>query len=639
MLKTMRRGADIKPVRYTLYGLLLAAAIGLGVSSGSSLSTMGASNNVVAKVAGVDVDIRNFDQLARRVLVRQGIDARTAYQVGIMNQILDAQVNDILLARAAHDLGLYVDDAMVTEQIRRLVAPYATGGVSARQAMEGILRSQNMTEAQFIQTLRAEMSNTLIQNALTLGSSLPMSDDEARDLYRFRNETRTVETVFLPDDSVEGVATPTDAVLLPFYQAGQERYAIPESRGFTVAVLSPETLAQNVEVTDAELQRAYEEQKDMMVTPETRTLDQAIFTSKDLADKAARSAHDGKSIKDAALGASGDAKSYIGVQKFEKDSLTGEIGALAFAGKKGDIVGPVQTPLGWHVMMIQDIAEPATRSFDDAKAELRAALVADRVGEAAYQASNTLDDQLAGGASLEETAKTLHLELVKIAPVRADGTLDGKKNGLDPLGEDGQALLKSAFALHPGETSPAVQISNNRYAVVRLDQLNEKTYVPFESVKSELAKLWISDQREVLNKRRAGEMLAAFEKDPKRFGADKTFKPQILTLTRQDAKDDAKPASIDPSVKDALFAAEKNRFTIARGENGYYIGRVTAISLPDPAKIGESDLNAIREAHKSVPGQDIFESYLKHLRSQYEVEINQDLLARTYASADPDAAP
>ena len=38
-----------------------------------------------------------------------------------------------------------------------------------------------------------------------------------------------------------------------------------------------------------------------------------------------------------------------------------------FSGKQGDIVGPVQTDFGWHIIRITGITPGKTQSFDEAK--------------------------------------------------------------------------------------------------------------------------------------------------------------------------------------------------------------------------------------------------------------------------------
>jgi hypothetical protein len=69
----------------------------------------------------------------------------------------------------------------------------------------------------------------------------------------------------------------------------------------------------------------------------------------------------------------------------------------AFSAKQGDIVGPVQTDFGWHIIRVTGVKAAKTQSFDEAKAgielELKRAQAQRKFAEAADQFQNLVYEQ------------------------------------------------------------------------------------------------------------------------------------------------------------------------------------------------------------------------------------------------------
>ena len=58
----------------------------------------------------------------------------------------------------------------------------------------------------------------------------------------------------------------------------------------------------------------------------------------------------------------------------ERGKLYATVEEAGFALPKGGISGPVESPLGWHVVQCRDIRPAATVSFDHVRTRLEAAL-------------------------------------------------------------------------------------------------------------------------------------------------------------------------------------------------------------------------------------------------------------------------
>src|SRR5690606_5881250 len=134
-----------------------------------------------------------------------------------------------------------------------------------------------------------------------------------------------------------------------------------------------------------------------------------------------------------------------------------------------------------------------------------------RLADQMFTLSTQIDDGIAAGTPLEDLAADIGLKLEKLGPVRADGSTAESTDGIKNFETDREQILKTAFELSAEETSSVLEMKDGSFAVVRADAITEKSYQPFDEVKADLAKIWMQDQREVLNKQRAEKALLRLE--------------------------------------------------------------------------------------------------------------------------------
>lgn len=627
LLNAMRQGATSPIFKVIIFGIILLAVGGLALSGGRRFSG-NVHRTAIAKIDGQDIPVYAFDRTLRRTLNSQGLDLQTAYKLGFVQQVLANMVSQNLIQKAAFDMGLQVDNNEVLKQVDKLVAPLVTKDMTKKQALQAVLRNQGLSEQDFVHMVKAEMTTTLLRNAIQAGTAVPPKL-EGDDLYQYNKEQRTVNTIFLKHSAITDIDKPKDEILLPFYEAGKERYAIPETRTFTIAVLTTDKLAKTLDISDEELKQTYERDIDTYKEPEKRKLDQVIVDNQAAATAIANDAKAGQSLKDAVKKETDNEKAYLGTQEFEKAGLLKELGDAVFAAKKGDVIGPIQSSLGWHVVKLESIVPPSTKPFAEVKDSLKKELLQGRVADQMYELSNQVDDSLAGGASLEDVADQMDMKLTQYGPVKADGTTADSKDGLKALGDDRDTVLSTVKDMMEGEVSPVMELSDGSYAAIRVDKITEKSYKPFDEVKKDLAKVWEQDQREVGNKLKAVDAIKALnmgDKTLKQIAAENKVSISTVTLVRgEDAK-----APLDNKAKTAFFDLPVGSFGVSLVKDGYIIGEVKGSKLPDVAKAKDEDVKSFIDVAERGAQGEMMQLYFAALQSHYKVKINTQLLTETY---------
>jgi len=629
MLNALREGSKSGFSKFILFGFMALAVGGLVfMDIGGFFRGDAAGNNAVAKINGQELSLTTFDNTLRRALSSQGLDVQTAYNLGLVNQVLNNEISNNITQAAAADLGLQVGDETVLKQINRLIEPLVTDEMDKRSALAAVLRNQGMTERDFVRMIKAEMTNMLLRNVFQTGTALP-SIKAAQDLYQYENERRAVKTVFLPYSLIKDVAVPADEILLPFYQAGQERYAIPEMRGFTIGILSHEKLEKTLDVSDEELRSIYERDLASYSKPEQRVLEQVVVDNQGDADAILASTEKGKSLKEAVKDVTDSEDFWLGEESFEKAGLPEAIGEAAFSAEPDQMIGPIETSLGWHILKLKKIIAPATEPFASVKSTLKKDIVNLRVADEMFAAAGQIDDLFAGGASLEDVATEMALETRQFSPLKRDGSTTDNKDGIKDFEQDWAYMLETVFTLRPDEVSPVFQLADGRYAVLRVDSVQEKTYRPFEDVKPDLAKIWIQDQKKVAVKLLAEEALSALKDGSKTFAQIAAANGRQIDSDNLVRAEDP-PKDLGKTMKFILFELPENQFALGPVEGGYRLGQVIKITLPDTDNVPAETLKPFLDTVKRNEQSELIELYYKKLQDDYNVKINARLLHTTY---------
>jgi foldase protein PrsA len=133
------------------------------------------------------------------------------------------------------------------------------------------------------------------------------------------------------------------------------------------------------EPSDAEVKAYYEKNKRRFAQPETRTLNVVIAKTRAEALKARAALNGGQSFKQVADRYSIDeASKRQGGTVLVAEGQQSRAPEQAFTAKKGQLQGPINTPLGWYVFEVASITPGSKPSFERAKQSARSQLKSQR---------------------------------------------------------------------------------------------------------------------------------------------------------------------------------------------------------------------------------------------------------------------
>ena len=612
-----------------IFAVLLIISFGAwGI--GDMISGQGAPTEVAEvgdTLIGANEFSRAFQQEMDRLRAAFGPEfgPDQARELGFVNTMLGRLVGNRLIALAATRLGLEVGDDQIRQQILAQPGFRNSLGQFDQRVFRAALAQNGMTEARYTELLRGEIARSHLIGAINAGGAAP--DRLTRTLYRFRNEKRTADVVEVSRSSQASPGKPDDAQLSSFHTEHAARFTSPERRNVTAVHLDPADLAAEIKLSEDDVRAEFENRLSSLVEPERRRLRQILVQDETAAQRVADSLRQGRAFADAAktLAGEGSAVTELGMVKF--DDLPPEIAEIAFALDAKQSSAPIRTPLGWHVVTVDEIEPGTTPKFEELRESLNRDLARELAVDRLIGDANRLEDALAGGATLSAAASQLGVELVSIRSLDAAGATQGSAEPKGLAGEE--RFVQTAFGTAEGEISDLVDTPDGGYFVLRVDRVIPPALRPLDSIRAEVATAWKRSRRDGAAKRQAeeifervkgGSSLASIAKE--KGLALKTSKP----FTRFERPDES---PVDSALAAELFRTPQGGAAMSATENGYAVAQAKQVLMADPGA-DDDGLQELRAELKASIADDILQQFSSALRQDYPVEINAAALDRFF---------
>jgi peptidyl-prolyl cis-trans isomerase D len=626
MLQAIRSKAGSLVVKI-LFALLILSFGVWGI--GDIFRQRTAAETTVATVGDLKIQADELQTILQPQLQRArsvfGADfgPEQAKQLGLVDSALQTAIRRGLLDLETQRLGLAIDEQVVRQAVLNDPGFKNSTGVFDRNLFYRILSDNRLDEARYAALLRRDLARSEVVASVTSGATAPALLVDP--LYKTRNEKRVADTVFIAGDKVPGIAEPSEADLQAYHDSHESLFRAPEYRGFTALLITPEDFVGRVEVPEAQLREDYQSRIASYTTPDRREIEQFILPDEAKAKEAEAALAQGKDFESVAKDLANQSGDTIKLGWVTRDELGLNLPALVdtvFALKQGETSKPVQSPLGWHIIKVAGVENGSVKSFEEVKDELASAAAREIAGDKLYKLANQVQDQLAGGATIEQTAEKLNLKPLQIAAIDADGKdKEGKPVDIPAAAE----IVRAAFKAEKDRTTELVQTEGNGYFALRVDSVTPSVVQPLAAVEGRAKELFLAEKRNAAAEAAAKEMQAAVAAGSsladlaKAKGLEVTTSPPVLRT--------GAGGTLPASLVAQLFGLKPGGIAAGAGANGWYVAQLKSIDLPDPA----ADKLAVDSVGKQIQQSlrdDLLIQFEKALRGRFPVEIHQQELDR-----------
>ena len=624
MLNAIRKGVGSWFVKAFLGVLILSFAVwGIGdifrVQPDSAVVEVGD-----IEISGSDF-LSDFNRNMRRLQTNfgTGIDRDQARSLGLVEQTIQQMVGRALLDQAAYELEMTVDQAVIQQEI--LTNPVFQNEFGQFDAFrfQQALRESGFSEAGFIAANQRDIVRRQLFTTLTAGIRPPTNMVDA--FYRYDQEKRSLAVLTIANDSITDIPQPDDGALVTYHSEHALRFTAPEYRGLTFVTLSPADLTDEVAVSEADIDEAYQDRIDSYTIPEQREVEQILISDEGAAIAAADRLRQGEDFFAVAQDVAGLDEEAVKLGDVMRIDLPAETAEPVFALTQNTVSDPVQSPFGWHLFRVTNIIAGSTRSLDEVRDELTEQIKLDRAGDAIFDLSNEIDDALAGGASIEEVAQSFNLPLGQVAATDANGRgRDGEPLAALPRVRE---FLPTAFEINEGEEPVLNESDDGSYFLLRVDGITPPALRPLDEVRDDVIAAWRRDAQaeaatakgaEVLERARGGERLET-------LSIELGYPLKITSaLTRNALGGDA---GISADLVSTAFTLDVGGVAVGttRANTGQALVELIEVKAAN-ASDDEEAVNQMRETVLASIAEDILAQYQAALRDAYPVEVHQRVI-------------
>ncbi len=474
----------------------------------------------VAKVGDVKISRQQFsnvlqDQIERlRQAQGPAFDAAQTRTPQFRKQVLDGLVERDALIQAAQQAGLVATDAQVASIIGQVPA-FQENGKFSRKLYGQLLAARGMTPAQFENQLRQDILVETWQSPIVVGEWVPPS--LTARMAALLAQQREVSWVDVKASDYAKQSAPTTAEVAAYYRAHPQDYTRPAAVKLHYVVFSPAVLAQGVQPSDAQIQQYYQDHQAQYAQPEEREAshiliavngtDPALWAAakaraeqilaqvrKNPADFAALAKRYSQDPGSAANGGN------LGF--FTRDAMVKPFADAVFAMQKpGEIVGPVKSQFGYHIIRLDAIKPAQTLPMVQVKGSI-AAILRQREAQSRYDrdADDFSDKVYEEGKALAPVAKRYGLSVQSTDWITRAGA---------PAPLNNAKLLDAVFAadsIQKRQNTEAVDVGNHTLVAARVVDYRAPQLQPLSAVQVAITQK-LTAQKEAQLTQQAGTRL------------------------------------------------------------------------------------------------------------------------------------
>ena len=594
----------------------------------------GFGTSTVAQVGRTEIRVDTFRQLYQDRLQQLGrqlnrpILPDQARAIGLDRQVLGEVIAETALDDRARSLRLGISDADVAKRITEDPNFKGITGQFDRARFEALLRNVGYTEAKFMNEQRRIVLRQQLLGTVSGDPPVPQTALEA--FNRFQNEERSIDYVVLGAVQAGEVADPTPEVLAKYFEARKAAFRAPEFRKITIVVLTPADLATRIEVSDADLKKAYTDRRAKYETPERRHLKQIVFPNIDEAKAGAEKLAQGttfealateRALKDTDIDLGTVAKPAV---------VDRDVADAAFALKSGEVSAPVQGRFGIAIVKVDSIEPATTRPFEEVSAELKRDIANERAKGELNNVEEKVEDERLGGATLADAARKFNLT-PRVIEVDRSGK-DAKGVAVADLPQNVDVLSSAFSADVHGENEPMRMTGGAGYVWFDVDSITTARDQPLDEVKDQVVARWREDEIATRLRTKATEIV-----DKIKAGtsfADEMAAEKLKAEWRPGIKRGAPPPGLSAAAVAEIFKTPQDvSASVEGGTPGERIVfRVAEIKVP-PFDPENAESKRIDEALRSRITEDLIAQYIARIQSDVGVSINQSALNQVNGSS------
>ncbi len=624
MLDRMRQGASGWTAK-VLLGLLIISFAVWGISG----QFFGYGTGQLARVGDAEVTTQEFQRALRQRM--DAISQRTgspltmeqARLFGIPQQVLSELITQAALQDQARDYNLGISDDELAEEIQRDPTFHGIGGRFDRARFQALLRNAGIREDDYVMELRHQALRNQILTAISSGITAP--EPLVQAFYRYQNEQRTVAYLVVDEDAVEAPSEPDQAALEAYFTDNRAAFRAPEYRRIATVSLDASVIADPAAVSEADVTEAYERRRQEFTRTERRRIEQVRFESREAAEQAQQAIEGGKDLLEVAQERGLSPTDIDLGLKARPEIVDAKVAEAAFAAEQGTVVPVLDGSLGPAIIRVTAIEAGSVTPLAEVSDRLRADIARRAASARVLDVFDQIEDERAGGSTLEEAAHKLSLPYAVIESVDRQGLAPDGTEVADLPG--GRELLAEAFETDVGVEADPVHMGDDSYVFFEVLDIVPERARTLDEARDDVLAAWRRDQ---ITQRVEERTTALFDRLKAGEGLEALAQEIGKSVQRVENLSRSEPnAELSRNALAQAFAGPEGHVANAEAEDGAARILLQVETVSAPAFFAEAEsAQSLQNNLTNALQNDLLQAYAGQLMQSRPVTVNNALYAQ-----------
>ena len=608
MLRSMRKSAKSLPMK--LFLIFLAAGFALWGIGDISSGLFSANDNAIeanGKIVTAQEAAVEFER-TRRTLGAD-LSVGEAVAAGVLNEVLGALARQTLFEAEAEIMGVTTTQNMHKTLLKTTPQFLNETGEFSENLFRQFLYNANLNEEAFLKRVASALIQQQIEGVIIGAGNAQPALTQLLSQYQLEKRDARLRSFAIAD---ENVGRASEAALGAFYEQVKEEYEAPALRSFDVVLIAPEIIEQQITISEEEIREVFEVRRDEFITPEKREVKQMVFETEEAARAALADIRAGTGFAEVAQARLGWEEADVNLGMVTQNDLADALSLAVFEAEIGEILGPLSSVFGWHLMQVEQVEEAANLGLDAVRDNIETTLKTEKALDRLYAHITLVEDRLGAGATLAEAVLDTGLKIGRIEAIDREGrTIEGEilKDSFGDLASDSQFLFE-AWETPVGEMSPIVETAQNSFFVVETVQESPPRARELNEVKDRLHADW--SRRQKIN---AARMRAETARGQK---SDFAQIPKTEPFSRTGAGLDHEAAHL---IAEAAFEQKKGEIALIETESHIILVQTQDI-MPALQTELEARQQLIQTELDQIIQRDLGSALAITLSEKHELEMN-----------------
>ena len=423
------------------------------------------------------------------------IDIDDNMRKDILTSLVKQNVTDMIIAREAEKKGASISDELIEQIIATQPEFMDASGKFSPELLRRQLSYFDMSEQEYIANLKKNILSRHLVYSPVENIAFPSFMNSY--IAQIENQQKIFSYVTIDPQELKIDRDISQEEIEQYYEDFAPQFEEPEKRDVSFIELKISDLASDITPDEDEIEAYYQANIFEYVIPEQRNVLQMVFDDEETAEAALSEINQGKDFYLVAAQKANQDRNTTNLGSVTSDSLLPELSQDVFDAKLNQIVGPINSEFGWHILKIVKITPKKETPLSAVKDKIIATLRHEQAYDYAFSTITQIEDMIGAGATLADITNRYNAKLNTVKGLKEDGSytsLSGKNFSSLVSSPD---FLDAAFSYNEGEVSQTIE-TDDGFIFATVTGIEDAHIKDLASVRPEIIKIWTENEKSAI---------------------------------------------------------------------------------------------------------------------------------------------